>query len=193
MDTDTMEMEAEADVVEYKGFTIKIWPELYPENPRTFTDHLGIFNMYHRRYEFGDKKKFEDHEEFARYVMGSREVACYYPVYAYDHGGIVLSVSNEHYPFNDQWDAGLLGYIYTTRERIRDTYCVSRATKKRVERARKELKAEIDTMNDYLAGRVYMYSTEDKDGISCDTCAGFYGEEGKKYALEEAKSLIDVY
>ena len=38
-----------------------------------------------------------------------------FPLYAYEHSSISLSISDE-YPFNDRWDAGQIGVIVITRK-----------------------------------------------------------------------------
>lgn len=39
------------------------------------------------------------------------------PVYAYSHGGWTFSTDNTRSPFNDMWDAGLVGFLYADRLR----------------------------------------------------------------------------
>lgn len=48
----------------------------------------------------------------------------------------------------------------------------------------------IETWNDYLSGQVYGFQVY-KDDEQIDSCYGFYGDEGMKYAISEAKNIID--
>lgn len=110
------------------------------------------------------------------------------PIYLYDHSGLSMSAGtfgeNPGYPYNDQWDAGMVGVIFDTPEQIEKT-----GIDPDPEDIEKALRAEIEEYDRYLRGEVFYISEsipglEDKE----DTIGGFIGEE---YAFEEAKSMAE--
>lgn len=40
------------------------------------------------------------------------------PLWLYDHGGITMSCGARHYPYNDQWDSGQVGWIVVMKKTI---------------------------------------------------------------------------
>lgn len=110
------------------------------------------------------------------------------PIYLYDHSGLSMSAGtfgkNPGYPYNDQWDAGMVGVIFDTPEQIEKT-----GINPDPENIEAALRAEIEEYDRYLRGEVFYISEsipglEDKE----DTIGGFIGEE---YAFEEAKSMAE--
>ena len=53
------------------------------------------------------------------------------------------------------------------------------------------LEGEVETYDDYLTGNVCGFVVEDDDGEHVDSCWGFYGTEGQKEAMSEAKGIVD--
>jgi hypothetical protein len=68
------------------------------------------------------------------------------PVYLYDHSGVTISTR----PFSCPWDSGQVGFIYVTRETCEETG-------ENFDAAEKILKAEIETLDQYLTGDVWHY------------------------------------
>jgi hypothetical protein len=97
-------------------------------------------------------------------------------LYLFDHGGITISTSQ----FQCSWDSGWVGFIYAEKgkEELSD------------ERIEEVLRAEVKVFDNYITGEVYGFQVEDVSSLF-DSCYGFYGEEGKKDAIEEAKSVVD--
>ena len=127
------------------------------------------------------------------------KLAPYYlikPLYLYDHSGISMSTSSG-YPYNDRWDAGVVGYAYISKndvikecpiyvldengERIkiehqhadgRTTYSykTTPATEETWrKRASEVIDNEVEVYDMYLRGDVYGYKLE-KEVIVEDKC-----------------------
>ena len=87
-----------------------------------------------------------------------------------------------------EFDTMQVGFIYTTRQRMKEMCGWTRLTEKVQGQVDKQLEAEVETYNQYLRGDVYGYIIEDKVGDSLESCWGFYGRENCE---EEAKSVMN--
>ncbi len=128
-----------------------------PESPREW-ENLWAFNCYHPEYALGDFKN-HDKEDFWRHMemLRSEGIVAEYPLYLYDHSGIVLGTNR--YAFPDwRWDVSSVGYAVLTKERIRKIYGVKRVTKQLIAKAGASFDAELDLYNQYLRGEVYLSS-----------------------------------
>lgn len=106
-----------------------------------------------------------------------------FPVYAYIHSGVSLSLGRG----SDRFDTSMRGYILV------DRIC---PTKEDAEKIAQEI---INDWNNYLSGEVYQYKIYEKITCPCcantqynllDSCAGFYSlDECKK----EIFNTIDNY
>jgi len=107
-----------------------------------------------------------------------------FPVTAYIHSGVALSLSRDKYPFNDKWDSCTIGIVGVRKDEAK--------TRKA---AQKVAEGHISTWNDYLSGSVYAFTVEDsKTGELVVSCGGFYGDyEEDGGALDEARTIADVY
>lgn len=102
------------------------------------------------------------------------------PCFIYEHSGMTISCSNAGYPFNDRWDSGCAGFIYTTKEMCEKEWGQTFEDDSWKERASKELENEIDFYDMYLKGECYGYILEEyKDGewINSDSCWGYYSDK----------------
>jgi hypothetical protein len=197
------------DKINYRGYAIRIEQDSDPMSPDDW-DNLCSRACWHRDYTLSsndvetrtdnrDKKVdyyFGEPEEFQQFCKDNKVLVM--NLRLYDHSGITISVSNE-YPYNDRWDSGQVGWIFVTYENIRKEYGVKKVTKKVLEKARNTMLAEVETFDNYLTGSVYGFrvvkeNEEDADFDpmdNLDSCWGFYGREGIKDAVAEAKSSID--
>jgi hypothetical protein len=171
-------------------YKIEIFPDEDPLNPRTDYDPLGTMVCFHRRYSLGDKHNFDDHDDARKFLKNKRRIAIVLPLYLYDHSGITMSTS----PFSCPWDSGQVGWIYITREKIREEYGCKRISKKMIERVTGYLINEVKEYDQYLMGDVYGYRiTEinpddpDEEGEEVDSSWGYYGDE---YCMSEAESVV---
>ena len=99
-----------------------------------------------------------------------------FPLYAYIHSGVRLSLS----PFSCPWDSGQIGQVYVAKDTAR--------TCKRAERI---AESYVATWNQYLEGDVWGYQIE-ADGEVVDSCWGIYGREtAEKEALEALRPMLE--
>lgn len=164
-------------------YTIKIFRDEFPMDPRRDFEPLGTFITWTRRYRSPDENPFETPEEFQQYVR-EEEIPEEYiiSVYVYIHGGITFRTT----PFSDPWDSGQAGYIYMEPE------AAERSFDGDTERVRKCLEAEVEEYSDWCEGRVYGFVIEDEDGENVDSCWGFIGDYDG-YCLEEARRKAEWY
>lgn len=207
-------MSEEYETLEYKGYTIKIYPEgEIAQNPRTEWDNFGTMVCWHRRYTLGDEQPTMSPDE---YLVELAEL--YYDDFdfewesalnkalkilekthiildlrLYDHGGITMSATGG-YPYNDMWDSMQVGFIYVSLEDIRKEWGVKRVSKALREKVIKLLLSEVDVYDNYLTGAVFFYNVEDREGEIIDSCGGFYGYEWDKNGLTDyAYNAIDYH
>ncbi len=184
---------------EYKGYTIKVELDLGPEDPREW-DNLGILACWHKRHNLGDVDERPDISEASDWeeveeIIAREGGVCILPVYLYDHGVLRMKVGSFHglLPgYHAAFDSGQVGYIYTTKERIREWFGMERVSKKALKRAEGILRGEIKAYDDYLSGNVWGFAIHDEEGEEIDSCWGFYGDPNEKWgAMAEAKRIVD--
>jgi hypothetical protein len=199
------------DEVEYKNYSINIYVDEDPIDPRGW-DNLGIMEINsHRDYNLPsegggltleyyeeDKEnpaKTEDGRllsdldglELAGAILRrDKNIVALFPVQGYDHGGLSISIGNTP----DQWDGGRLGFIYTTAEKCKE---IGLDPVKNIEIIKNNLKTEIEIYDQYLTGEVYGYMIEDEDGEESGGCWGYYGSDHEENGLlESARGEIDA-
>ena len=165
------------------AFTIEIYRDENPEDPREYMDYLGtIVYKKDSRYLLGHEAKTSAEMD---QISNSPDYITL-PVYAYIHGNVVLNTTG----FTCPWDSGQSGFIYVAKEKVRNEYeaeCIDSNLRKKVQ---KVLKSEVETFSDILSGNVYGYRVLDEDGEEVYSCWGFVGDW--EYCLEEAKETIPV-
>lgn len=177
---------------EYKGYTIKIFPEEMADNPREW-DNLGTMVCFHNRYSLGDKhdlikENFNSWDEVAAHLIKEQGAFILLPLYLYDHSGISMSTILT-YPYNDRWDSGQVGIIYITRDKIRQEYGVKHVSQKLADKVKQYLVNEVKTYDQYLRGDVICFVIEDADGESIDSCGGIY--DSIEEVIKNCKSTVD--
>jgi hypothetical protein len=191
-------MEA-TETIKQGNYLLEIFQEESPESPREW-DCMGTMICFHRRYNLGDKNDiinssdFNSWSEQREWIEKNIKPAVLLPLYLYDHSGITISTS----PFSCPWDSGQIGWIFVSKDKVREEYQVKRITKDIIEKATKVLEGEVETYDQYLTGEVYGYRVskvsvcdkgcEHKELI--DSCWGFYGEE---WAIKEGKELMEYH
>lgn len=168
------------DTITKEGLTLTISQDTDAESPREWGSSLGTMVCWSKRYTLGDKHNFADSAD----LMNSVDIAISLPLYLYDHSGITMSTK----PFSCSWDSGQVGWIYVTKEKIKEEYGVKKITKKILEQVTKVLISEVQNYDQYLTGDVWYYKIEDEDGEVIDSCGGFYGSD---YAEKEAKEQLE--
>ena len=195
-------------------YTLEVMVDQCPESPRSW-DNLCTMVCWHKHYDLGDKHDYDGIEDFfqtlCKEVLGKgyHETGDLYwqdmlkmlkesdlivikAINMYDHGGITVSTS-DGYPYNDRWDAGMVGFIYVTKQTIfkECSYAEEEAWK---DIAEDFIKAEMEVYDHYCRGDVYGYKltkrvTEQETCPHCgevireheeedevDSCWGFYGD-----------------
>jgi len=173
------------ETVEYKKHTIEVFPDDHCENPIQNWDMLGEYLCWHRRYKLGNSDRFSSPDDVVAYAKQTQSLL--FPLFMYDHSGIVLSLTNAHYPFNDQWDAGQLGFVLVDREKALKEFGRKKLTKQLKQKIGQIIEGEVETYNQYLAGDVYGYVVS-RDGEHIDSCWGYYGKDD---CLSETESIVD--
>lgn len=179
------------DTQEYKGYTIKVYPDDNPIDPRE-NDNLGTMVCFHRRYNLGDKHNldsgdFNGWQEIYNYIKNELQGYIILPLYLYDHSGISMS-TNRSYPYNDQWDAGQVGFIYISKADICREYSVKRISPQLKDRVTDYLIGEVKAYDNYIRGNVYGYVIEDQEGNNFDSCWGY---DDYDYMIKECQDIID--
>ena len=178
-------MDTAIKVYNYRSYEISIYADDCPENPIKEWEILGKYSCWHKKYDLGNCSDFAAPEEVREYAAKTQSML--FPLFMYEHSGICLSLSNSHYPFNDRWDAGQLGYVLVDRQEALEKLGKKRLSKKLRERIAEIIEAEVETYNSYLSGEIYGYVIE-KDGKQVDSCWGYYGLDTVE---EEARSIVD--
>ena len=156
------------------GETLRIWRDEFPDDPRQNADYLGTMACYHRRYELGDPITMEP-SELVKLVKSGTVIAL--PLYLMDHSGLWMDTSSARFAAVDSygWDWGQVGYIYVTRQKVREDFRVKHISPQLRDLVERMLQAEVREYNDYLQGDVYGYTVEDDEGRTLDSCWGFIG------------------
>ncbi len=126
-----------------------------------------------------------------------------FPVYAYIHSGVALSLGNSGYPFNCRWDVSSTGFLLVNKTDINFNYSRENsdlyAGKTDEEISYIYGEGLIETWNQYLSGDVYGFNVierkafkkvyadgsesedddEDFEENVIDSCWGFYGSDPK--------------
>ena len=156
-------------IIAYKHSKYNLGEEYIDDPIDWFEDKMGI----NRLGRYNNERLLELEELFFRNHVGLK-------VYLYDHSGITISTK----PFNCRFDSGQVGYIYTTKEKIRNLLNVKRITQKTRKRVEDLLAMEIEEFDDYLTGNVYMFEIVDENGNHIDSCGGFFGTDWDSNGLE---------
>ena len=162
MDTPILEKEVNT-------YTIKIYTENDPQNPREEWENFGKMVCFHRNYKLGDKHSFSV-ESLQEFLDENKDKIVALPLYLYDHSGMTMSAK----PFSCIFDSGQVGVIYATYEDIRKAYKIKRVSPKILEQVKSRLLSEVEVFDRYLTGQVYGYVVEDSKGNDIDSCWGYY-------------------
>lgn len=170
--------------------TLMIYRDDMDESPRQW-DNISTMICWHKQYNLGDKHSYDNPSDFQNEWNDKNAIIL--PLYLYDHSGITISTN----PFSCPWDSGQVGYVYVSKENVRNDMhpIVERISKKRRQRAINLLKSEVKTYDMYLTGEVFGFQVE-QDGEFIDGCGGFYGDNWKENGIMEhipeiAIDLID--
>jgi hypothetical protein len=176
---DTWENEDVFLVYDHRQFTVKregfeprnIFNALtleYPNEPirENFEDDEGYqcaMDEYHA--DFDDCNDIKS--KYVHYFI--------FPVDAYIHSGVHLSLANtEKYP-DRRWDVSTTGYILVKKEMINlegeNNFQVGESE------AKEYAENLIQTWNQYLSGEIYGYQILKTENKEIDSCWGFFGDD----------------
>lgn len=176
---------------------LRIVQDSSPESPREW-DNLGTIAYKHSSYTLGEEE-IDEPIEWLESMLGINNAYIYsnerlrqleerffndyiaLPLYLYDHSGISLSTSS----FSCRWDSGKVGYIYISKDKVREEYGVKRINDKLKERVLSVLENEIKTFDMYVSGEVYGFEILDEDGEVVDSCYGFFGDNHAESGMLE--------
>lgn len=132
--------------------------------------------LYHKRYNLRnntdiDASDYDGWEHFKKNL----DAVVILPVYMYDHSGVTISTV----PYACPYDSGQLGFVYYTRQMIKEMFGWKRVTKARRQTLETYLDNEVRVYDSILRGEVYGYEIQDQDGNDIDSCWGFVGEPNK--------------
>ena len=159
------------------------------QNPRKWDNNLTKMVCFHNTYNLGDEHDFKQSDYSSwdevkkaiyRKEGGKDKIAVMKPLYMYNHGGITISTE----PFNDRWDSGQIGWVYVTKDNIRETYDIKRVTKEYREKAEELLNGEVEMYDKYLKGDIYRFDyLVDGEFKDCET--DLYGMNDVAMYVEE--------
>ena len=149
--------------IEKKGYRFTIQQDQDPESSRNW-DNLGIMCCFHNGYNLGDKNSlnsdsFNSMEELEEYLIKEEDALIIIPLYLFDHSGISINTRG----FSCGWDSGQIGFIYTTKKRIKEFLEVKKITKKILKSITENLISEVKVYDQYLKGEVYNFYLEKKE------------------------------
>lgn len=186
-----MEKELYKEIKLKDNHVLQIFQDTWGESPREWSN-LGTMAIFHKRYNFGDEIDFKSDDfnswsEMGEYINKDLDAAVCIPIYMYDHSGITINCDG----FACPWDSGQVGYIYVSKQKLRDQYGVKRISKELIDKAEKALRREVHIMDQYITGDVYGFqvikrylnnNNEIKEDI-LDSCSGFYGDNFKENGM----------
>lgn len=189
------------NTIEYKGYTIKIYPDYDAENPRDFDDPLSAMFCFHGRYQIGDKhgyssSQFDGWGEVRDHLVKEEKALLIAELWLYDHSTQHIKIGSWHGLLpggHAEFDSGMVGFVYTTEKRILSWYGGKKLTKTKMEKAKKQIEGEVELYNSWIEGSCYGYKIDDPDGNEIDdSCWGFYGYKWDENGLREmAENAID--
>ena len=154
---------------------IRVSQDSCRECDEVWSQGIGTFATWHRRYNIGNVQPEESYDEYMSSVPDESVVV---EIYMYDHGGLAFSTA----PFSCPWDSGRLGVWVVTPDELRAEY--GNDTPESRSRAEKFIRGSIETLNDISQGNVWGYEVLDFDGEVCDSCGGFIGDTAKEQMAE---------
>tara|TARA_B100000700_G_scaffold178953_1_gene197615 strand:- start:11141 stop:11836 length:696 start_codon:yes stop_codon:yes gene_type:complete len=187
---------------------LKIFYDPEPMSPRDSDCNFAKMIFVHPRYELGDSNplnilrddiinhpryntttaesyNLNDARDLLEYAQKIDLFAVFQKVYCYEHSGITIDTE----PFSCPWDSGMLGFMYVTKDDIRENWNIKRVTKQYLERAKQLMLAEFKTQKSYVDGENYGFAIFEKqeDGSieRTDTCHGFIGDDLKTNGLTD--------
>jgi len=147
-------------IYRYRGFTIDIEPNISVDNEEF--QSLAIWALNHKRYSFpntagvpfDDLYSWSEVEEwlFKKY----KDIVWIDDVMLLDHGMLWIRYNSGFPEDPSGWDSGQIGFVFTTKERIREFFGVKRVTDKVREKAKEVYLEDLRIFKAYVEGDVYL-------------------------------------
>ncbi len=153
---------------EYRGYTITVEQDENPLNPDEMGENVVFLSTNHRDFKMDPPKDVTDNINWKQWKK--------FPLYAYIHSGVSLSLRNDIYPFNDRFDACQVGNVFVKK------------SKRKGFNLEEVAQSYVNAWNDFLSGDVWVYII-DKDGEQIDSCGGFYSDV--EFVMDEARDAVD--
>ena len=172
------------ETIEHEGLKVKIYQDMDAESPASWGDDNLFLVHYHRDF-WQEKKEVLVEDDLRDIYQGNKTDAVkelrrkyhIFPVSAYIHSGVSLSLASGFDCDAQGWDTSHVGAFFVAKEEFK--------TKKQAEDCAEGM---IETWNQYLSGDVYGYVVEDEKGEHLDSCWRFYGiEQAREEGLSMAK------
>lgn len=150
------------------GYIIEVRFDDDPVNPREWQDCGCTILHWHRRRDIGDKQMFPNNYEaeglgeLVAEVSEEYDFVYAWPMFAYEHGGIALSLGADALvcPF----DSGVAGIVGVTEDQVKNIGIRDRA------HAYQLCEAEVREFSAYCNGEVYFYVILGPSKPPCDSC-----------------------
>lgn len=137
------------EAYESKNYKLEIEYDEYSSSPLE-DDNLGTMICFHRDYIIlGDRHNYKSPKDFYKDVK-KEDIFLELPLYIYEHGSITISTV----PFCDSWDSSRLGFIYITKEKVKEEYGEN-ISKNDI---KEKLENEVNVYNQYLSGEVFLFT-----------------------------------
>lgn len=168
-------------MIQYKNMFYKIGQDECPLSPNDMWEN--IFLVYDHRDFYVEIPGFDAKEIYQNLEEYEKDYKIF-PVYAYIHSGVKLSITNDKYPFNDRWDVSFKGFILIDK------------TNKNFE---EDVNIFIKQWNQYLEGdvwylRIYTKTTCKEYGNNhYELVEDFGSNYGYEKTEELAKNIIENY
>ena len=192
------------DTFIHDGMTVEILPyegDIENLNPR-HDDCFCVIVADHPKYEIGDTEHGYRPENGYTWGPGSlQEVhddivrthkdCLIKPLYLMDHG--MIGVSLRHY--GDKWDSGQVGWVFVSRQMIRDNWGIKRVTKEYLAKAEALMASEVEEYGRWLEGSVYIFRvTNPATGESekGDPMIGMYSTQLEAFMTARSMYLTGV-
>lgn len=178
-------MDKPVKTIQVGRYSINIWHDSNPMNPRTECDNAGTMICFHRRYNLGDKHEFKSAnfnswDGLRQLIEDELHAAICLPLYLYDHSGLTISTN----PFSCPWDSGQVGFICMSEEKLASEFGGD------YDKGRNCLVAEVSCYDDYLRGECYGYVVE-LNGEEIESCWGYLGDI--KYCEDDAMCVVKLH
>ena len=166
--------------------TLKIFRDEYPISPRE-NDNLGTMHCWHRGYNLGDDQPKKSPKECYNEHIDAGDFEL--PLFLLDHSGITMNTTGFRFCDPDGWDWGQVGFIFVSKEKVREYFGVKHISKKLREKVFDILRDEVKVYDQYLRGECWGFDyTVGVEGkiIREESVSGFFGDTLEETGIKES-------